>query len=187
MSDDHDKLYRRGTKLIESYMVLADRRAAKSLVMTKHLKDGIACLNRVLRIAPKNWSALWIRGKAHQVLGDHRPARDSFAAAYAIKSAHPDVAREYVLELMEMKEFSKATLIAEKIAKHHRRNAGLWANLAVAQLLNREVSQAQKSVGISLALDPNDKITKELKRRIDQVANGTRRQPTSLQAFQRGD
>lgn len=95
------------------------------------------------------------------------------------------MAREYGLELMELREFGKAAHIAEKIAKRHRNNPGLLANLALAQLLNREVARAQKSVYASLVLDPTDAITRKLKRRIDQVANGERRHPTSLQALQK--
>jgi Flp pilus assembly protein TadD len=165
-------------------MKLADRDVAKSDERDGNLRAGIACIDRVLALSPTSWSALWVRGKALQSLGEHAGARKSFASAYEIQPSNPDVGREYVLELFETRMFSKAVNVSEKLAGDHPTDAGLRANLALAQLLNREVPRALKTIDEALALDPNDQVTKALKRRIEEIDSGRRKQPQSLEELQ---
>jgi Flp pilus assembly protein TadD len=167
-------------------MKLTDRGPAKSEGRDLHLRAGIACLDRVLGLSPTNWAALWVRGKALQALGEHAGAKSSFASAYKIQPSNPDVGREYVLELLETRAFPEAVNISEKISRDHPKEAGLLANLALAQLLNREVTRATKTIADALALDPEDQVTKVLKTRIEEVASGRRKQPQSLEELQGG-
>src|SRR5262249_4127067 len=73
----HDTVYKRGVDLIDPYIIVQDRPPAQSDRRAKELLAGIACLDRALELAPTNWAALWMRGKAHQALGDHAHAADS--------------------------------------------------------------------------------------------------------------
>jgi Tfp pilus assembly protein PilF len=181
---DHDTLYKRGIDLIDPYMKLADRGIARSEDRDVHLRAGIACLDRVLALAPKNWSAFWVRGKALQTLGEHVRSANSFASAYKIQPDNPDVGREYVLELLETKAFPEAVNVSSKLSGDNPTNAGLLANLALALLLNHELQRAAKAIEAALALDPNDPVTKALKHRIEEVASGRRKQPQSLQELE---
>jgi tetratricopeptide (TPR) repeat protein len=186
IGDDHDALYRRGVGLIDPYMKLAGRTAAPAEDRDRNLRAGIACLDRALALAPSNWAALWIRGKAFQSLGEHQSAADSFGRAYQIQSANPDVGRELVVELLETRVFARAVDIAEQLAVQHPQNAGLQANLALAQLMAHNLPAALKAIDEALRLDPSDPITTALKRRIDEIAAGRRPQPMTLHDLEAG-
>jgi Flp pilus assembly protein TadD len=178
---DRDALYQRGVGLIDPYMKLTDRSAARGEGRERHLRAGIACLDRLLVLAPGNWAALWIRGKAFQSLGEHGSAADSFAQAYRIQDGNPDVGRELVVELLETRGFAQAVDISQQLARRHPQNAGLWANLALALLLAHDLPAARKAIDEALRLDSSDAITLALKQRIDEIAAGRRPQPMTLQ------
>ncbi|MFT3838435.1 MAG: tetratricopeptide repeat protein [Myxococcaceae bacterium] len=183
-SEDHDQLFRRGANLIEPHMLLDDQKPASP---NEHeVRVGIACLDRVVTINPSNWSALWIRGKAFQSLGDHSSALGSFRSAYRVKPGQEDVAREMTRELLELRQFAEAVTIGRDICKRNPDDAGLRANLALALLLNGELADAQQVIGSAQKLDPNDAVTNALAKRIDEVANGKRPQPSTLDELQRG-
>lgn len=187
LPEDHNILFKRGGELTDPYMNLVDRRGASSKERVQHLRAGIACLDRVLRITPGHWQSLWIRGKAYQALSEHEEARASFARAYTAQPDHPDVARELVVELLRIRRPAEAVRVARAISTKHLQNAGLRANLAVALVLNGDTGEAQEVVREALHLDPNDQITAALKARIDDVASGKRRAPKTLKEFEGGD
>lgn len=187
LPEDHNILFKRGGELIGPYMNLLDRGAASSKERVQHLRAGIACLDRVLKITPGHWQSLWIRGKAYQALSEHEDARASFASAYAIQPDHPDVAREHVAELLEVHRPAEAVRVARSISTKHPQNAGLRANLAVALLLNGDTGEAQEVVREALHLDPNDQITAALKARIDEVVSGKRTAPKTLKELEGED
>lgn len=180
---DLDTLFRRGAELVQPHMLLADRKPAAR--NDGEVRVGIACLDRVLDINPSNWSALWIRGKAFQLLGEHVKAVDSFRSAYRLNPDHQDVAREYIEELLETQEFRDAARIAREISDRAPQDAGLKANLALALLMNGEVPSAQQAIGEALRIDPNDTVSKALAQRIDNVVTGSRPPPKSLAELQR--
>ncbi len=187
LPEDHNILFKRGGELIDPYMDLLDRGAASSKERVQHLRTGIACLDRVLKITPGHWQSLWIRGKAYQALSEHEAARASFASAYAIQPDHPDAAREHVVELLQVHRPVEAVRVARAISTKHPQNAGLRANLAVALVLNGDTGEAQEVVREALHLDPNDQITAALKARIDEVASGKRNAPKTLKELEGGD
>ena len=183
MATDHDAVYKRGVSLINPYIIVQDRAPAQRDHRTKDLLVGIACLDRALELAPTNWAAFWLRGKAYQALGDHARSAESFRSAYRIRPANPDVGRELALEQMELGEFQDAVSIGEKLVLAFPNDAGLKANLALFLLLAGRVQRARDTIDDAIRLDPNDAVSRELKRRIDEVANGSRRQPQSFKEF----
>ena len=180
---DHDALFRRGAGLINRHMLLADRKPAPR--KDAEVRVGIACLDRVLEINPSNWSALWIRGKAFQSLGEHAKGVESFRSAYRLNPNHPDVAREFAEGLLETQRFREAASVAREISDRSPQDAGLKANLALALLMNGELPSARQAIAEALRLDPNDAISKALAKRIDDVASGSRPPPKSLDELQR--
>lgn len=148
---------------------------------------GIACLDRVLVIAPANWSALWIRGKGFQALGEHGPAAESFRSAYHLNPEHQDVAREFAEELLETRQFGEAVTVAREVSNRRPQDGGLKANFALALLMDGQVGAAQSTIADAGKLDPNDEITKGLAKLIGDVASGSRPQPKTLDDLQRGN
>jgi Flp pilus assembly protein TadD len=182
---EHDALYRRGVALIDPYMALHDREPARSAHRETDLRNGIACLNRALTLVPSNWAALWVRGKAQQALGDHAAARDSFRAAYTLRPDNPDVGRELVAELLELSDFRGAVPVAERLAESAPTDAGLRANLALVLVLDGQLPRARATADVALRLDPTDLMTRDLRRRIEDIASGARPRPTSLRELER--
>ena len=184
MGTDHNAFYKRGVSLIDPYIIVQDRAPAQSDRRTRELLVGIACLDRALELAPTNWAAFWLRGKAYQALGDHARSADSFRSAYRIQPQNPDVGRELALEQMELGEFQDALSVGEKLVLAFPNDAGLKANLALSLLLAGQVQRARDTIDDAIRLDPSDAVSRELKRRIEEVAKGLRRRPHSLKEFQ---
>jgi tetratricopeptide (TPR) repeat protein len=149
------------------------------------VRTGIACLDKAIRLRPDYWQALWFRGKAYQALGEMRAAADSFRAAYDVNPANPDVGRELVLAYIDQGEFGEALPIAKGLVDHHPKDAGLRANYALALVLDGQISAAQAAIADALILDPSDSVTRVLKTRIDEVANGKRARPKSAHDLER--
>ena len=184
MATEHDAVYKRGVSLIDPYIIVQDRAPSQTDHRTKELLAGIACLDRALELAPTNWAAFWLRGKAYQALGDHAHSADSFRSAFRIRPQNPDVGRELALEQMELGEFQDAVLVGEKLVLAFPNDGGLKANLALSLLLAGRVQRARDTIDVAIRLDRNDAVSRALKRRIDEVANGSRRQPHSLKEFE---
>ncbi|WP_437294199.1 tetratricopeptide repeat protein [Sorangium sp. So ce426] len=170
--------------LINPYMTLHGRAAAKDAERAMRLEAGIACLDRALSLVPSNWAALWVRGKAFQALDDHLQAHGSFASAYALQPENPDVGRELVVECLELGKSGDAVTIADRLTKLAPQDAGLRANLALALLLDGQVQRARGVIADARRQDPKDPISRALEERIDQVADGSRRQPRTLREIE---
>ena len=177
---DHDLLYKRGLELIDPYMQLTDRAPVGDAARSRKLADGIVCLDRALELAPSNWAAFWVRGKAYQALEDHARARESFASAYSLQEQNPDVGRELVVECLELGRSSEAVVVASRLSNASQTDAGLRANLALALLIDGQVARAQQEVSQARKLDATDTITKALEKRIGEVAAGVRPMPKTL-------
>ena len=185
LSSDHDALYRRGDELIQPYLILSDRASSRSSAKEADVRTGIACLENALAVRPSNWSALWLRGKGFQALGEHLHAVESLRSAYLIEQTNPDVGRELMVELIEIQKFDEAVVIAEAVVRASPDNAGLKANLALALVLDRQLPRARLMIADALRADPSDAISEALARRIEEISDGRRPQPHTFAELQR--
>jgi tetratricopeptide (TPR) repeat protein len=180
MPDDEAALYKKASDLVEPYMTLQNRPRNDANDREKSLRGGIACVDRVITINPKNWQAFWVRGKAWQGLGDHAKAQGDFQAAYTIRPDELDVGRELGLELLDLEKFDDSKNIWQELIKKWPDNAGLHANLAIALVILGDTPGAQREIATARTLDPSDPVTKQLDLRIKDVASGQRRKPENL-------
>jgi Tfp pilus assembly protein PilF len=144
------------------------------------VERGIACMLRHQEANPESWQALWVAAMGRKTIHGHAAAVDDFARAYAANPGHPDVGREYGLVLLETGSFERAVEISRQLTDANPTNAGLVANLAVAQLLANQISDAQASAERAVALDAKDPINLHLLSRIRSIAAGNRPYPRSL-------
>ena len=170
---------------VEPYMALQGRERKNDATREKNLRAGIACMDQVVAKSPKSWSAFWVRGKAHQALGDHGSAEQSFQAAYDIKPDEIDVGRELGLEELELNQWGKASRVFQVLVDGHPTDAGMRANLALSFLLDGDPKRAKAEITQARKLEPNDPVSKKVEERIDEVASGKRPQPTSLREIER--
>ena len=180
----HEAAYARGAELVEPYLVLADRPPVQRPGKEDDLRRGVACFELVLPLVPGNWTAMWLKGKAHQALDERDLAVQAFRAAYQLEQNNPDVGRELVQALLDTSANREAATIANEVAERHPEDAGLVANLAVALLLDAQIERAQQVVERAHQLAPADPVTLALRQLIDDVASGRRPQPTSLRELE---
>jgi tetratricopeptide (TPR) repeat protein len=175
----HNRLFQAGCDLIKPYMMLhgvnsrnADTRRGKA-----DLKKGIGLLTQVVQMNPANWPAFWTMGKAYQAMGASVSACDAFAKAYALKTDNPDVAREYMFECLNIGRTKEGLDLAQKAIAVSPDDVGLKANLALALLIDGQVTDAASVVDAASKADPSDRVTQDLKRIIGDVRSGKRPQP----------
>jgi tetratricopeptide (TPR) repeat protein len=180
----HNELFKRGADLITPYMSLTDRVPKKSDRKARELREGIRLLDDALKLFPDNWSALWIQGKAFQALGEHEQAYTRFKRSYALQGNNPDVARELMLESLEVGRANEAVDVARGAATKHPGDSGLRANLALALLLAGRLDEAAATAAEAQRMDPSDVITKDLVSIISEVRRGKRPRPRHVSDLQ---
>ena len=179
---EHNRYYKEASNLVMPYLKLvnASEKPANTPGAQGELRRGIALYEAVIKYAPRNWSAYWLMGKAHQALGEHEAACDALGNAFAIERRNVDVAREYMLECLDLGRHAEAVSAGEHAVSVKPRDAGLLANLALAYLMAGRNTEALSKVEESLSIDPSDKITASLKRVIREIIDGKRPQPKTV-------
>lgn len=179
-ADRHNQLFKEGSDLVYPYMALAGVKAKKpdGRKAREEINRGISTLERVLVLNPQNWAACWVIGKGYQALGDHERAYEAFKASWAVHKENADVAREYMLECLNLGKGAEGVALAEQALELTPDDPGLIANHALALLIDGQVDSAEHQAQRALRLDDTDKVTQELQRVIANVKSGKRRRPT---------
>lgn len=182
MSGLHNQLFNEGAALIKPYMQLHEvvPESAEGERARRDITEGIERLRAVIAINPKNWAAHWMIGKGYQALGQRESAYAAFKASWDIHKENPDVAREYMLECLELGRTQEAVAVAAEAMKLAPNDPGLRANHALSLLMNGEIESAHAEAQAALAKDPNDAITQSLAVVIDEVRSGKRPKPRSM-------
>ncbi len=140
----------------------------------RRLQEGVDLLLRHQRANAASWQALWLAGKGLQALGDVEGAVREMARAFSMKPDQANVAREYVMTLLEVDRAADAEPVARAACNARPTEAGLVANLALVLLLAGKVDDAVETIERALEMDRNDKITAALAGRIGEVQRGLR-------------
>jgi Flp pilus assembly protein TadD len=173
-ADQQDALYKKGSKLIEPYMLLSDRPNADASTREarEQLREGIEALEQVVEADPRKASAYWIMGMAYRALEDYGRATVAFGKAYAINPKQPNFAREYSYSCMCSGLTKRAVEVAADNAAQHPADAGIISNLGLALLADGQLEKARDATVRSLVIDPKDEVTKRLLDEIDAVHDG---------------
>ena len=178
--DQHNEVYQRGGDLISPHMRLLEREPKASKEVRDQVSKGIADLNAVTDYNPTNWAAFWIKGKGYQVLGDQKAAKAEFEKSFSIQKENPDVAREYAASFLELGDGEEAVNATRHAIKLKPDDAGLRANLALALLISGKNEEAKVEITESLRMISTDRISLAVKKVIDEVASGIRKQPKTM-------
>jgi tetratricopeptide (TPR) repeat protein len=184
---DHNYYFVKGCDFIKPYMRLAEtpKKSTKSDEARADIIRGIDLLNAVVVYNKDNWAAWWTIGKGYQALDEADKACDAFGKSYAIQRQNPDVAREYMVECLNLGRAKEAVPVAEHAISLSPNNAGLNANLALAYTIAGQLADAQSAINKSLQIDPSDKISQNLRRIIQEIIDGKRPQPHNMRDLQR--
>jgi len=180
-ADDHNRVYKAACDIIQPYMRLHGEPEKK---VTKHsateLKQAIQMLDAVTTYAPRNWNAFWIKGKAYQAIEDRQAACAAFKSAFDLQDKNPDVAREYMLECLNLGNGTEGLRAAQHALALDPSDAGLHANLALAFIIAAKPNEALAAIDEALRLDPQDKISQNVRKVVLKIIDGTKPQPRTL-------
>lgn len=171
----HDEYYKKGLSCIEPYIIIHGK--PQSRPNRDKIKEGIKYLDAVTKINPENWAAFWMKGKAYQALGHPQSAYNEFKKSFDIQKENPDVARELVIEALNLGKREEGVEIAKHALTLKPNNPGLMANLGLAYLINDEIENAEDIARKAINFDPLDKINKRVLDIIEEVKSGKRPQP----------
>ena len=169
----HDEHYKRASELLKFSMSLVPP-VRLTFMQRWQIRRGLSSMRKALAIRPDNWAALWITGKALQVAGKNAEALDAFARSHSINPQHPDIAREASISAMESSRFDVARSFAEAALQLKPEDPGLMANLALVLLLAQDPRAAKSQIERAIAADPKDRITRAIRRIVDEVISGSR-------------
>lgn len=176
----HDKLYKAGVALVQPYFLLADTppRDANSAAGKADLADGIKKLEAAAELSPDNWANRWVLGKACEAAGRPEESNAWLKRAYELNPSQVDLAREYMQSCLRTGRIREGVSAAEHALALRPDDAGLTANLALAQLLAGRTDEAYTTVCRSSEIDPQDKTTIAVRGEIEDVRAGRKPAPT---------
>ncbi len=182
---EHNKLFEEASAIVKDEIPLHDRPLPQpGWWLRRRLKRALSLFERVLGLAPENWSAMWLVGKVHQRLGDGVAALSWFERAYQINPSQPDVAREASLCAMNIGHGDAAVVYAHRAMQIEPESAGLHANLALAYILAGCVDEAQRSIERALVFDASDTISQTIRAIIQHFATNGRTPPKTTAELQ---
>jgi Flp pilus assembly protein TadD len=171
----HNKYYESGAALIEPYMVIHNQSIRPADV--ENIRKGIELLNEATLLNTSNWPAYWIKGKGYQALGESESAYSEFKKSYEIQKDNPDVARELMIECLNLGRAEEGVTVSLHALSLQPNNSGLNANVGLAYLIAGDLQAAKKYVARAIVLDDSDRINKNLLSMIKEVESGKRDQP----------
>jgi tetratricopeptide (TPR) repeat protein len=151
------------------------------------LRKGIEGLQTVLRFSPASWNAGWMLGKAQQALQQHEQAYQSFLTAHRNILTNQNVMRELALECLQTKRFTQAVHYCHVAMEFDPEDYSLWPNMAVAQLFNGKLDEAEQWANKALAKIPGDEPATTVLAIVADVRAGKRSIPTDFSLVQRGE
>lgn len=182
-------LYKTSCDLIMEYLHLEG--AAQSNVNSDQgreaLKKGIEGLQTVLKHSPGSWNAGWMLGKAQQALQQHEQAYQSFLTAHRNILTNQNVMRELALECLQTKRFSQAVHYCHVAMEFDPDDYSLWPNMAVAQLFNGNILEAEQWANKALDKLPGDEPATTVLSIVGDIKAGKRTIPTDFTLLQRGE
>jgi tetratricopeptide (TPR) repeat protein len=180
-ADDHNRVYKAACDIIQPYMRLHGKPEKKvTRDSTIELKRAIQMLDAVTTYAPTNWSAFWIKGKAYQAIEDRKAACAAFKSAFDLQDKNPDVAREYMFECLNLGDGVEGLRAAQHALALNPSDAGLHANLALALVIAAKPKEALAAIDEALRIDPQDKISQNVRKVVMKIIDGTKPQPKTL-------
>ncbi len=185
LDDEHNRLYRKALALVGPHLPLHgwDPDATAGFFLRRRLRKGVALLERVIAINPRNWAAMWVAGMACRRAGDLEAALALFRRACAVcetcprEDTHADVWREAGLTAMRFGRHAEAIACTRRAIEMRPNDAGLVANLALAHLFDQNPVEAKRAADFALSAVPDDEITLNVARIINDVIAGKRRCP----------
>jgi tetratricopeptide (TPR) repeat protein len=177
-NEECDEVFQSSAKLISKYAFVQNKENISNLDQkSKDLSEGVTGLRSVLAYYPEHWQSYYFIGKAYQAVEQNELAYNEFKNSHNLNPEQQDVAREYSVSCMELEKYDEAIDIAKKAVDLSPNDSGLYANLALAFVLDKDISNALDVIEKSVQINPDDNISNYLLKTIKEIKEGKRPQP----------
>jgi len=184
-ADELNALYQESCAIIMPYLRLEGAEQSDPVKGQAELQKGVDGLQIVLSFNPDNWPARWMLGKAKQAQGLHEESYAAFLTAHRNILTNQNVMRELALECLQTKRFKQAVHYCHVAMEFDPDDYSLWPNMAVAQLFNGSVDEAETWANKSLTKIPNDEPAINVLKIIGEIREGKRGVPTDFSLMER--
>jgi len=149
---------------VKGHLILAD-----SYRERKMLKEAVVCLNKAIKLDPKNASAYTALGKVTFQMGDHDKALEYNARAIEMAPKHAEAYAIRVMILHSQGELDKALEYNARAIEMNPKCAEAYIIRAKILKSQGEFDKAEKALKDVLKFDPENKYAKEALARIREV------------------
>lgn len=115
---------------------------------------------------PAHWQSIWTVAMGRAALGDASTAIATWKRAWEAHPERPEIVREAGLALLNANRIDEALVIARDATERIPKDATLWCNRAVVELLSGSLAEARRCLIECQRLDPNDPIAPVLAKRL---------------------
>ena len=178
--DELNTLYQESCAIIMPHIRLEESEQGDPVQGQANLQKGVEGLETVLKFNPTNWPARWMLGKAKQALGLHEESYTAFLTAHRNVLTDQNVMRELALECLQTKRFKQAVHYCHVAMEFDPDDYSLWPNMAVAQLFNGSIDEAESWANKSLVKIPGDEPAMNVLKIISEIRAGKRGIPTDF-------
>jgi tetratricopeptide (TPR) repeat protein len=177
--EKHNELFRRASEIYDTENVRdLLPPASAGWLASRRIGKAVTLLDEVIKIAPNNGTAHWLRAKFLQAVGKYEDSLDGFSKAWLIKPGDIDTAREAGISAMEVGKVDVALYFAREALRLSPNNNGLRANIAMFLLFAGDIDSAIKEINTAAVAEPNDPITQAVQVLVQEVEAGRMRRPT---------
>lgn len=167
-------LYRENIVLSENYYVEV------SFLRKIRLKKSIKLFKKCFNLYPKSWQSAWAIGKANQALGNDEESLAWFEQAFKIEQSNINLPREASLQCLSLGLSEKAVFYAKAAVDIDSDNDGLYANYALALLLDKRSKEAIAIINKALEMNSQNQINKNIHELIVNVVSGKKPYPSRI-------
>lgn len=144
------------------------------------LKKSIKLFKKCFSLYPLSWQSAWAIGKANQALGKDEEALVWFEQAFKINQSDLSIPREASLQCLNLGLGEKAVFYAKAAVDLDCDNDGLYANYALALLLDKMGEEAMAAINKALEMNSQDQINKNIQELISSVVSGKKPYPSRI-------
>lgn len=179
-----NELFSNATERMKNIVSLGDY-APTSIGFFDKLKlyKSIRNLEKCLTMVPDHFASIFFIGKAYQRLGKHKIALKFFEKASELEPDNYNTPQEASLECIHLDNIDKAVEYSKEAVRRQPNDAPLLGNLAMNLLIAGQDEEAIQTIDKAMAIDPNDQINKNVKKRIEDTIKGIKQRPTCKTVF----
>lgn len=176
-----NEIYNKAWALQRDNVVLSENYYVELGFLRKlKLKKSIKLFKKCFKLYPQSWQSAWAIGKGNQALGNNEEALVWFEQAFKINQSDMNVPREASLQCLNLGLSEKAVFYAKAAVDIDNENDGLYANYALALLLDKRGDEALITIIKALEMNSQDQINKNIHKFIVNVLSGDTPYPVRI-------